>query len=1038
MKNSLAFLKKTKGMTYVELLVAFSILAITVVLFTPMFMLAYNNLYDAGEMSVKTYNAKSYIEKELATRQGDDLLSGGFAGSFLSSTGTTLSGLNVAAKRVYSDTVTGLETLYYGNKVYVRVISDTEVPDDTALHLVSVVTTNLNLDTSHVKSLCSVSGSSNISKAVLNTDYKIDPSTGFTLTAADAIMDISSPMATLTPSVAITVTPADNLINIKVDNTDITTTIIKFTLYYKDENKTTKMISRFINITPATIMTVGQTKSNATYFTTGGLNEEGNIFLSGRVMTEGASTTAVGTNLNVVKWIFNDATIGEGYYAIGGANGTIRRLWHLNSTTAATIGAAKAATAAAAYTATANPGYYEWYENNTFFYKYTWNGDYTNIYYRYHKDKDIIPGSSYQLTTMGYFMSQFNGYSSEYAYASSRMRRISYAIEEANYAANGLIATGYWAKKYTWNAYNCNKAGSSGDPYIYKASDDWWYRIKNIFGTKEKTFQGRYTWNTSYNVLTYTVTPYTRDWVGTADIWDSSTEYDSGNDGDGYLSMLCLKNYNNYVGADGIGYLIGANYNTEISGPRTSNPPNITDVAYVEGLSSAYTSGGSLLYIGVTPANALINQTTGVNTDDDTKGVFKAFSYISDADCSGCTLRTAAQAVTAGSDSGYGHTAYGTAAETVTTLSNLNMTMGYASNRTLVYGTLDTFKTKAYESAYFDTLGYTPSDYKHNVWFTSEFYNLTKEATVEAVTVAVGYAVGGKASQGYTNYKDTIGKKDGTGNNGIYDPSKISWSETNAGYWYIDEETIVKAAFNVVAYTKLDAVNNDAVIAAFQNGDATTTTSMKNVYYLKETDSVRFTAVDIGITDNNNEYCLAVGDSKGRVHLAVLDVDNTRRINLTQIKSRIRVVLDTATSPFSQINSVSVSKSGIIVTGISETSGKTYVAYLPKDTDFSTCTSASWTILEVKTGTGAGTSVQYDCNDIELIGDTYFIAASWSSGTKGALLYCKTTDMSTAAGWQNHAVLTYTTAYDVDSSTGAVIGSGTAYDLPPLYSVAGH
>ena len=54
MKVGFRNIKSKKGMTYIELLVALSILAIIVVVFTPMLMLSYTRLYDAGEINVNT------------------------------------------------------------------------------------------------------------------------------------------------------------------------------------------------------------------------------------------------------------------------------------------------------------------------------------------------------------------------------------------------------------------------------------------------------------------------------------------------------------------------------------------------------------------------------------------------------------------------------------------------------------------------------------------------------------------------------------------------------------------------------------------------------------------------------------------------------------------------------------------------------------------------------------------------------------------------------------------------------------------------
>ncbi|NLA72391.1 MAG: type II secretion system protein, partial [Clostridiales bacterium] len=71
MKNKFKRIHSKKGMTYVEVLVALSILALIVVVFTPILMYSYEKLYTAGDINIKTYEVKSYIEESLAVRSNN-------------------------------------------------------------------------------------------------------------------------------------------------------------------------------------------------------------------------------------------------------------------------------------------------------------------------------------------------------------------------------------------------------------------------------------------------------------------------------------------------------------------------------------------------------------------------------------------------------------------------------------------------------------------------------------------------------------------------------------------------------------------------------------------------------------------------------------------------------------------------------------------------------------------------------------------------------------------------------------------------------
>ena len=250
-------------------------------------------------------------------------------------------------------------------------------------------------------------------------------------------------------------------------------------------------------------------------------------------------------------------------------------------------------------------------------------------------------------------------------------------------------------------------------------------------------------------------------------------------------------------------------------------------------------------------------------------------------------------------------------------LTDVNFTMGYASDRSIaysqiVYGRVNGTITEAYkgcEPYYFKshwgdlngthvpTLFMTPengnyanyvssadnqkyfnsadNDY-YNVWFPGEMYNLTHVATKEGVTVSVGYAVAGSTYQ-FLNPKQDSNSSTALG--GIYNDGVLSAMVGGSD----------SALTNLLYYKDNVSFDNDSLTDGtagynyknfngdkYSGGDA----NRNGSYGLFDTkgygshtrDSVQFTAVDIGIqytkvsdTSEKADYYAYYADNKGRV-----------------------------------------------------------------------------------------------------------------------------------------------------------------------------
>lgn len=152
-----------------------------------------------------------------------------------------------------------------------------------------------------------------------------------------------------------------------------------------------------------------------------------------------------------------------------------------------------------------------------------------------------------------------------------------------------------------------------------------------------------------------------------------------------------------------------------------------------------------------------------------------------------------------------------------------------------------------------DNLNKVYNDY-YNVWFPGEMYNLTKVASKDGITVAVGYAVAGSSYQFVlgTKHENTSTALGGIFNDGVLACSIAGDSETTlSNLLYFKDNTSTSFDNSYLS-------NKDGYKTAFTSG-----------YGTHSRDSIQFTAVDIGVQNVADKgkavYYAYYADNKGRV-----------------------------------------------------------------------------------------------------------------------------------------------------------------------------
>ena len=359
--------KDKRGMTLTEMLVALTLLMIVVVGTTPVMLSSYDGLYQAGEKSQSSYEAKSEIEDTLATRNSTDIVENfkvNFAGL-----GQVFA---VNGKRAVSSLENSLESLFMGGRAYVAIVSSKIINDDKLSHDVILQTTNITFAS---KDDISYNSPSRVTQD--GNGKAIDVSLYLPDKSKQGLSNIYGTIA-LGDGKGIEVTeanPGTGRIYIKVKGVDFTNSPAKIQITYLDETDRTlegkpkiKKASCYLTIKTPTIMAVGK-RTHGDYYTSAGVetfkNPDGTtynkLFVDARKMDIGGTTAGYtkpipsGTVFKSVNWITEYETASNGggnnddvnmantvyepaYYVLTGTNGTIYRTYSFNGYNTEVIG----------------------------------------------------------------------------------------------------------------------------------------------------------------------------------------------------------------------------------------------------------------------------------------------------------------------------------------------------------------------------------------------------------------------------------------------------------------------------------------------------------------------------------------------------------------------------------------------------------------------------------------------------------------------------------------------------------------------------
>lgn len=788
-KNKTQKLNNKKGMTYVELLCALSLLMLIVVMFSPMLLDSYDALYKAGEKTYTIYGGKKEIEKGLTFRGKHDDFAEGIEINFKTLSTVVL----IKAKQVVTS-MPGLETLYSDSRGIIAVPSELSLPDNQDAQIIKMKFSNTSFDGDKNKIL------------ITNEEPTADDFNGklvaYQFTSAfNPDKDFSNGAEIVKTPNMDTENPAnyDPNIHIMIKGVDITDSPIRVRVYYLSGGAVKYSESHYY-ITPADMMFVGDTGA-AEYFTSAGVPENGgDMLVAGRNLP---SEFGVSGNLNDVKWISgtNDSTLADGYYMMCGENSVVRRLWHF------TPGTLSVGTRSRDFSSLLSTGAHYVYGGDVA-YPFKWAGDYTDTYSWSVNSSDSV----YDNADHDYNVDQsclrygYNGYTvnagslnngiwapSEIA---ARNIRISYVMTGSDKGAAKFFGatdaeladdTNKPYEKYLYQDGYITRHGKRGggvissrkydhftngyagshdkdQEHVYCSDDGYWYRRKGAENFVRTNYKGYNTWFDESGGDTDNARRYGasdewkfsgRKWVPDGTQWGVNEAADTPNATD--IACLVLKAYNNYDRT----HLTNNTYQGVDGTPKV----NMTSCVVLPG------KDGESLCFGTTNAYALINETTAKDPEFLRPGYMNSYKiesvgnttyakkyshegqefdqisaalndYRNNTDVDDDKTRQLANDGKAASDG-----AFETYADTY-------FTMGYSSNLSAVYdkfikensGHLE----KPLESIYLACKNTNAKDDGyHNMWLTREFYNLTASDSYNKSVVAAGYNVAGAAKQGY-------------------------------------------------------------------------------------------------------------------------------------------------------------------------------------------------------------------------------------------------------------------------------------------------
>lgn len=912
MKSLKAFLKQKTGMTFVEILVAMSVLMLVIVSFTPMLLHSYDSLYTAGEINEKTYDAKSTVEEGLATRSSTDIIYN-IQTNFKNIGKVADVNLRRAVSATGSDLRDGIESLFYGGKGTLKIISGKRVNDDTIDKTILIKTSGIVID----KVVAGKASDAKMTKNGKEFKYTIAVSViapDWSKTSETEAYNLSAPLTNITCSF-----DKQGLITVKIPDKDLTSSPLKIIVYYFDE--TTKLnntgtapasgeapreASTFFYIDPPTLLLAGKTESNGVYYTSAGIETANNgvstMKVEKRNMTTAGNFSVPGLGTTVVRnvtWVDNDATGKYGnYYVLTGTNGAIMRLYpsltatafqEIQSNTATTTTKQPVSIKDSGLTKTVYPTLWggdktEQFGYSTFFKSmgYRWpsvKNSGTSCWYTQNGISGATADSYNLYGTQAKYAYYFNGWRTDYEYSQQNGRKISYILTEAN---SPLRVSGAMADKDSFTDYNA----------LWE-SDTRYLSTRALFDDHNTTQKKAIKIYCASSVVS-----------------------------DKHLAYLNLKSFNNLGAGTDMLYSeskYGSDNGTSsrinyLSNDNATKTVTVTSAVYDEKM-------GGMFYTGTVDSYLYMNQldnTSGTSSfankveanyiakePKNANGTFTAYYMLGTSN--GSTIKKASEGSGSWGNCASLLKASTGAATTERTgdsltsfyvnrstsvaealLKDVNITFGFSSNRAKVYYhvtvdngneqyksyekyyflshygiPLSTYDNKPNEQAHYYSLesggvGYNSglrnnvnNDY-YNVWFPGEFYNITHTVVKEGIVVGVGYAVVGSTFQ-WVN------------------PSQTTNTSTALGSVYNDGVLAVKMSsedtFNNKLYFKDNATFDSTSLSTLKSEYS----SVFGTYGTHKRDSVQFTAVDIQVLATGDEsrnvksFYAIYGDNKGRV-----------------------------------------------------------------------------------------------------------------------------------------------------------------------------
>lgn len=368
-------IKNKLGMTYVELLVALTLLMVVLMAFTPMLISSYNNIAKAGIVQEEVYSAQNGIEAKLSERTNRQGIIYDYGVKLFNKNMAAIGdAININLRRAthgLTDKIgNSLESLFYKGKGIIEIVSAKHVNDDTVNKTVVIRAKGFKFD-----QIIPANPTNRPNKTRLSDDAAIAANGGepykylVTIGAYAPIRtEASSELVYNKSNNILTSTdihmPANandmNEIYITLDlkNVDMTCSPIQIIVSYYDENskmtdvaegKKIKTATSYLYIDSPTLMIGSNTSSTCSYYTSTGITTtnvdnvtHSQLKIDKRVLNEHSqvqglsdyqATIAIGmpgegsTKIKSVSYITNDTDTGYNYYVLTGTNGTILRMY---------------------------------------------------------------------------------------------------------------------------------------------------------------------------------------------------------------------------------------------------------------------------------------------------------------------------------------------------------------------------------------------------------------------------------------------------------------------------------------------------------------------------------------------------------------------------------------------------------------------------------------------------------------------------------------------------------------------------------------